>query len=519
MGADNEVNAGQGSDRPLVLDSYGRLSKKPDTGELEKVEDQWADNREVIAEIPNAVLGLELADGMSAWRRGARRKDWEKLLARVESGESQGAVIWHTDRLFRQPRDLEKLIELGESGYKIYSAHGTRDLSNPDDRYALRIEVAQACKSSDDKSRRIRRRFKTKRKQGRAYLGGPRRFGWPGKEALWTPGPGESEEDRPDVAPEKLEGEREAIRTGTDAQLAGIGLGTIAAEWNAAGVRSVNGNEFVPVTVRAVLERPANAGLIEYEGKLVGRVDGEPIVDPEKFKRLRALYAGRRRGRKSGETGQTYIGTGILRCDCCGMRLTARKQAPKTYPDGTTRATYYCAKHRRGCGKVFADMRAVDNAIMLFTVARLSDPRRAAAVTAARTRHSERLDAVEKEITLCTSLQAALSDRLGRRQMTLEAFDAANEPLVADLARLTAEREELEKVSPTGPGQAASKDALIAEWTADATTVADKRAMFLNALGRDRMTIAPSSRTGKRTFDKSRIKVIPAAELITADKE
>jgi hypothetical protein len=29
----------------LVLDSYGRLSKVPEKGELEKVDDQHADNR------------------------------------------------------------------------------------------------------------------------------------------------------------------------------------------------------------------------------------------------------------------------------------------------------------------------------------------------------------------------------------------------------------------------------------------------------------------------------------------
>lgn len=31
-----------------------------------------------------------------------------------------------------------------------------RDLSNPDDRFFLRIEVAHACRSSDDTSRRLR---------------------------------------------------------------------------------------------------------------------------------------------------------------------------------------------------------------------------------------------------------------------------------------------------------------------------------------------------------------------------
>lgn len=95
----------------MVLDSYGRLSKVPETGELEKVETQHADNAKVI-ERAGGMLGMELSDGLSAWKRTVRRPGWERLLDRVKSGESDGCVVWHTDRLFRQPRDLEALIEL-----------------------------------------------------------------------------------------------------------------------------------------------------------------------------------------------------------------------------------------------------------------------------------------------------------------------------------------------------------------------------------------------------------------------
>ena len=84
----------------MVLDSYGRLSKVPETGELEKIEDQHAENRKVIERVGGA-LRLESADGLSAWKRGVRHKDWDRLLVRVESGESDGCVVGHTDRLFR----------------------------------------------------------------------------------------------------------------------------------------------------------------------------------------------------------------------------------------------------------------------------------------------------------------------------------------------------------------------------------------------------------------------------------
>lgn len=122
-----------------------RLARVPEKGELEKIDTQWADNRKVVDRV-GACLGEELSDGLSAWKRSLRR-----LLERAESGESDGVVVWHTDRLFRQPRNLEKLIQLGERGFKVCPAHGERDLADPDDRFIMRIEVAHTARSSDDR--------------------------------------------------------------------------------------------------------------------------------------------------------------------------------------------------------------------------------------------------------------------------------------------------------------------------------------------------------------------------------
>src|SRR4051794_13260421 len=193
------VNAGQRKRETPVYDSYGRLSRVPETGELEKIETQLADTRKVIDRLGGA-LREELSDGLSAWKLNVRRPGWERLLERVESGESDGIVVWHTDRLFRQPRDLEKLIELANKGFRVASAHGERDLSDPDDRFILRIEVAHAARSSDDTSRRLKRRFAGMREAGVGFIGGPRRVGWPGRDMAWQPTGEQTDADRPQVS-------------------------------------------------------------------------------------------------------------------------------------------------------------------------------------------------------------------------------------------------------------------------------------------------------------------------------
>ena len=160
-----QVERSGGRGRRLVYDCYARLSWKPDTGDLEKIEDQWEDCRAQVVRL-GGVLGKRLDDGASAWRKGAKRPGWDELLARLRSGVSDGVMVWNTDRLLRAGRDLEALIDLGDKGYRVASAAGEYDLSDSDHRFVLRIKVAQAEKESDDKSRRIKRRFQGKRECG-----------------------------------------------------------------------------------------------------------------------------------------------------------------------------------------------------------------------------------------------------------------------------------------------------------------------------------------------------------------
>lgn len=167
--------------QPLVVDLYARLSRNPD-GQLEKIETQLADC-EAVAQRRGWQVGERLDDpNMSAWRRGRKRKGWDRLLDRIKNGEIDGVVCWHTDRLFRQPADLEQLITLAEAnGLVLASAYGEHDLNNSDDRAMLRVGAAMACKSSDDTSRRLKRRFSAMREEGRMN-GGARPFGFAGND-------------------------------------------------------------------------------------------------------------------------------------------------------------------------------------------------------------------------------------------------------------------------------------------------------------------------------------------------
>lgn len=529
MPTSTRVSTGQrpegGSLNPLVagaapvIDSYARLSWNPDTGDLEKIETQQSDNRKTIKSA-GAVVGLELWDGKSAWKRNAVRKDFETAIERAESGITQGIAVWHVDRLFRQPRDLERLIDLARRGFRVISTYGSFDLTDPEDLFQLRGLVAAAAKSSDDSSRRIRKRFIGFRAEGRT-TGGKPGFGFPRKDREWKPSRRQRESDRPMLPDAHIQRERAAIRKA----VIGIADGTtttseVARTWNDAGLRTVEGKTWVQVGVRNTLMRSTIAGIIEYEGEEVGTLEGKPIAPPEKWRKMRAIILGRRRG---APFTNRYVGSGHVYCARCGNKLSGKPNYNGTYPDGQTRRDYYCAKSHRGCGRMSIDMRALDAELRLFVIARLSDPRVVNALTHSRSQADPRLTEVRTELANATALQDRISERLGRREITESAFDAANRPLNADIQRLKKELNELEESSASAnPGEVLTAEQVAEQW--DRSTLLSesevekgvqiRRKLLKSALGTD-VQIRIHPQPDKR-FTPDRVRVHKATDPFDA---
>jgi DNA invertase Pin-like site-specific DNA recombinase len=100
---------------------------------------------------------VRLPDGSTALR--VDRPAFRKLLADLSSGAVGALVAYDLDRIARDPRDLEDLIDVVET-HKIPTAAvtGSLDLSNDSGVTMARIAVAIANKSSRDTSRRVARK-------------------------------------------------------------------------------------------------------------------------------------------------------------------------------------------------------------------------------------------------------------------------------------------------------------------------------------------------------------------------
>lgn len=90
---------------------YCRISKARD-------EDQTGvDRQERLCREVAARLGLVIAPGgvlvdnnRSAWQRNRTRPGWTALLEAIRAGRVRHVIVYHPDRLMRQPRDLEELL-------------------------------------------------------------------------------------------------------------------------------------------------------------------------------------------------------------------------------------------------------------------------------------------------------------------------------------------------------------------------------------------------------------------------
>jgi DNA invertase Pin-like site-specific DNA recombinase len=187
-------------------------------------------------------------NGTSAWQRDRKRPGWDELIAACKRGEIKHIVCYHPDRLMRQPRDLEELLSISDQyGIILYGRVNARDLQDPDDRYALRIEIAHACRTSDDASRRLRDKFQEKVEAG--YYHGSRPYGYT-KNGM-------------KLAPAEAEVVREIFRRFID----GEGKGKIAADLNAREISTAKGVGWTETSIRVILHSRHVAGINAYHGE------------------------------------------------------------------------------------------------------------------------------------------------------------------------------------------------------------------------------------------------------------
>jgi site-specific DNA recombinase len=265
---------------------------------------QEKDCRSLAAQRGYRVVRVFSDNDTSAYQRNVVRPDYEDMMVQLRAGAFSTVIVWHLDRLWRKPRELEDMIELCESGERrVVSCYGDYDLSNPDGCFMARIVVAQANKESADKSRRLRRKMLELAEAGK-WNGHPRAFGY--DKAGMT------------VVPE----EAALIREAAERVLAGEAVRSVCVDFYERGVRGVKGGPLGRTTLRQILQSARISGQREHRGVIVAKAEWPAIVTPETTQRLRALLRDPRR-RKTGTRPQ-------VRAERSAALLALRRKAHRS---------------------------------------------------------------------------------------------------------------------------------------------------------------------------------------------
>lgn len=107
------------------------------------------------------------------------------MLTDITAGEIDAVVVWHLDRLHRQPIELEEFIEITEKAGiapNLATVTGEVDLSTDDGRFMARIMGAVARKEVERKKVRQQRQSLQRAQSGKGWGPGSARV----QAVAWT---------------------------------------------------------------------------------------------------------------------------------------------------------------------------------------------------------------------------------------------------------------------------------------------------------------------------------------------
>jgi DNA invertase Pin-like site-specific DNA recombinase len=279
---------------------YTRISADQ-TGEKLGVQRQLEDCLAKADELGWQVVARYDDNDLSAYN-GKRRPGFEAMLTDMAGGKFDALICWHTDRLYRSIKDLERLIEIAEAHrVNLRTVQGgDLDLSTSAGRMVARILGSVARQESEHTAER-RKRANVQRAASGKWQTANRPFGY-------------TQNGVP------LEPEASMLRCAVVDVLAGKSIKQVAREWNAAGVLGTRGNKFTAPNVRRLLVNPRYAGLVHHNGKVVGPGDWEPLIDVDTHRGLVAFLSDPSRVICTSFE-KRYMGSGVYRCGVCGSAL------------------------------------------------------------------------------------------------------------------------------------------------------------------------------------------------------
>lgn len=386
---------------------YARLSVAGDADET-GIDRQLSDSRAYAERLGATTVVEYVDDGIGAYNKRTVRPQFERLLEAVTDGRHDTVVAWRTDRLARQGRDAERLLDAVEGRARVVSVADGLDTGGPAGDFMLRMFVQVGNWESKGISTRVKRAHQSIAERG-GYSGGPRGFG--------------HNQNRTEVVPE----EASAIRDAANRLLAGESVKSVLREWQSRGIVTSRGNAWQHAALVNLLQQPRMVGKRVLRGVEVRGFP--PILEDDTWERMCALLTDPTR-KPANPGGQArHLLTGLLRCAVCGLPMRAKGNAGRK--NGPDYWTYGCIREPErpnACGGVYIKGSKTDEYIAGLVQVAIASPELARLIEGDAEDESEE-----------TALRRALTGARERRERAEAEYLEARlrDPLVSDAAYRT----------------------------------------------------------------------------------
>lgn len=373
-------------------------------------------------------VSAEFVDNDLSATSGVERPAFERLLL----ASPERVVVWHTDRLVRLTRELERVIDLAVNVHAVKAGH--LDLSHPAGRATAKTVTAWAQYEGEHKAERQRAANDQRAEAGLPYRC-QRAFGY--------------EKDGMTVR----EPEAAELRAAAEGVIRGQSLSALVRGLNDRGVTTATGRTWLTTTLKAALLSPRNAGQRVHRGKVLGAAAWPAILDPDTVTAVRSVLTDPSRTRPGAP--RRYLLSGLLTCGKCHEPLSGTYLKERDY------SVYRCLGH------IARRVEPVDEYVTALVVARLSRPDAIDLFT--------RPGADDAALTALRDEREGLRERLGGLAEAYAMGDIDRAQLTAGTKRLHTRVKQIE---------VALSDAVTDPTLAEVTAAADVEATFA-ALPRD----------------------------------
>lgn len=382
---------------PRKVGVYARISK-------DELGRKLAIERQIPASVAYCeqrgwTVGKTYSEVTSASKK-TRRAQFEQMMSDARSGVIDAIVVWDADRLTRQPRENEDVIDLYDRfGIQLGTVGGDFDLATAQGRLMFRLKGIVAAYEVDQLKRRLRSKFDERASHGLPHA--PEAFGYKRchvvNENGWATTHDELDEEQAQI-----------IRDCAKMLLDGRSLRAVTAELNERGIASPRGKRWESSTLRQILLRERNAGRRIHREEVIGEGRWPSIYEnDDTHDRVVALLTDPTRRTSYGST-RVHLMTGLLICGRCGSDRTVVNMRRN---GGNSQPAAYCCRDCNGIRRKQSD---VDDTVNETMIEWLKDPEALSSLAAGDPHEIEQAEAEIKackaKLDLATDAFAASDD-------------------------------------------------------------------------------------------------------------